>query len=99
VAAASYNTNNPTDVRKTVHRLMSLPLVPPLRLDQAFQAVANSAPIVSGMDRLINYIRDTYIDQQTALFDRPFWNCFGMADRTTNSCEAYHRVFNERFHR
>jgi hypothetical protein len=94
----SYNANNPTDVRKTVRRLMSLPLVPPLRIDQAFHAVANSAPNVPGIDVLINYVWSTYIDQHTALFDRAIWNCFDMADRTTNACEAYHRVLNEYFH-
>lgn len=95
---ASYNTNNPREVRTTVRRLMSLPLVPPLRLDQAFQAIVTGAPNAVGLDILINYVRHTYIDQQTAQFDRAIWNCFGMADRTTNSCEAYHRVLNDHFH-
>jgi hypothetical protein len=50
------------------------------------------------MDNMTDYIRDTYVDQQRALFDRTIWNCFGMIDRTTNSCEAYHRVINDFFH-
>jgi hypothetical protein len=95
---ASYNNNNPPEVRKTVRRLMALPLVPPVRLDQAFQAVAGNAPNIQGLHNLINYVRDTYMDQQGALFDRTMWNCFGMADRTTNSCEAYHHVVNDYFH-
>lgn len=95
---ASYNNNNPPEVRKTVRRLMALPLVPPVRLDQAFQSVSATAPAVQGMDNLIDYVRTTYVDQHGALFDRTMWNCFGMADRTTNSCEAYHRVLNEYFH-
>jgi MULE transposase domain len=93
-----YNTNNPPEVRKTVRRLMALPLVPPLRIDQAFQAVAANAPPVPGMVDMVNYVRDTYIDPQRALFDRAVWNCYNMKDRTTNSCEAYHRVINEFFH-
>lgn len=92
-----YNDNNPPDVRKTVRRLMALPLVPPVRLDQAFQAVAVNAPPVPGMGDMIDYVRDTYVDQQRALFDRVIWNCFDMKDRTTNSCEAYHRVVNDVF--
>lgn len=94
----SYNINNPPEVRKTIGRLMALPLVPPLRLDQAFHSVAANAPNVQGMGNMIDYVRDTYMDQQGALYDRAIWNCFGMADRTTNSCEAYHRVLNEHFH-
>jgi hypothetical protein len=94
---ASYNNNNPPEVRKTVRRLMALPLVPPIRLDQAFNSTVATAPNVPGMNDLIQYVRDTYLDQG-ALFDRAMWNCFGMADRTTNSCEAYHRVLNEFFH-
>lgn len=93
-----YNNNNPPEVRKTVRRLMALPLVPPIRLDQAFQAIAANSPPVLGMDIMLDYVRDTYVDQQRALFDRTIWNCFGMKDRTTNSCEAYHRVINEFFH-
>lgn len=94
----SYNTNNPPEVRTTIRRLMALPLVPPIRLDQAFQAIVNTAPTVQGIDTMINYVRNTYIDRQLAQFDRAMWNCFGMTDRTTNSCEAYHRVLNEHFH-
>lgn len=92
----SYNNNNPPEVRLTVRRLMSLPLIPPLRIDQAFQAVVNNAPNVVGMDILVNYVNNTYIDD-TAQFHRDTWNCYGMADRTTNSCEAYHRVINKQF--
>jgi hypothetical protein len=95
---AEFGIEPSADVRKTVRRLMSLPLVPPLRIDQAFHFVANRAPNVLGLDVLINYVSGTYIDQQTAQFDRTIWNCFGMADRTTNSCEAYRRVLNEYFH-
>lgn len=93
-----YNNNNPPDVRKTVRRLMALPLVPPVRIDQAFQDIVINAPPVAGMDAMIDYVRDTYIDPQRALFDRAIWNCYDMKDRTTNSCEAYHRVINEFFH-
>lgn len=94
----AYNGNNPPEVRTTVRRLMSMPLVPPIRIDQAFNAIANQAPSIPGMDILVNYVRDTYIDVQGALFDRAVWNCYGMVDRTTNSCEAYHRVVNAEFH-
>jgi hypothetical protein len=92
-----YNTNNPPEVRQTVRRLMAIALVPPLRIDQVFQAVKNNAPNVAGMDVMVNYVYDTYVDPANALFDRAIWNCYGTSDRTTNCCEAYHRVMNERF--
>lgn len=62
-----------------------------------FQAIKNSAPNVVGMDLMLNYVENTYIDPVNALFDRAIWNCYGMMDRTTNCCEAYHRVMNEYF--
>ena len=42
----SYNSNNPPDVRKWIRRLIALPLIPPLRIDQTFQAVIAQAPNV-----------------------------------------------------
>lgn len=94
---AAYNNNQPPEVRQTVRRLMALPLVPPIRLDQAFQAVTANAPNVQGIANLIDYVRDTYLNPQGAMFSRDVWNCFRMSDRTTNSCEAYHRVLNQHF--
>ena len=91
------NTNIPPEVGQTVRRMMAIALMPPLRIDQAFQAVKNNAPNVVGMDMMLNYVQNTYIDPVNAQFDRAIWNCYGMADRTTNCCEAYHRVMNERF--
>lgn len=76
---------------------MAIALVPPLRIDQAIQAVKNTAPNVVGMDVMLDYVQNTYLDPVNAQFDRAIWNCYGMADRTTNCCEAYHRVMNERF--
>ena len=76
---------------------MAIAFVPPLRIDQVFQAVKNNAPNVVGMDIMLNYVENAYIDPVNAQFDRSIWNCYGMTDRTINSCEAYHRVMNERF--
>jgi hypothetical protein len=48
---ASYNTNNPDMCAQDCTSLiMSLPLVPPFRIGQAFLAVVNSALNVFGMD-------------------------------------------------
>ena len=73
--------------------------MPPLRIDLVFQAVKNNAPNVVGMDVMLSYVDSTYIDPVNAQFDRLVWNSYGMIDDdlTTNCCEAYHRVMNERF--
>lgn len=93
----AYQTNVPPDVRTWIRRLIALPLVPPLRLDQAFQAVVANAPNVNGRDAMNDYISRTYMDPNAALFDRNIWNCYGEKDRTTNICEGYHHLLNSKF--
>lgn len=61
----AYNTNAPPEVRQWIRRLIALPLLPPLRLDQAFQAVIANAPNVVGRDAMNNYVNDTYTWNQT----------------------------------
>jgi hypothetical protein len=65
-----YNNNNSQEVRQTIRSLMTIALVPPLRIDQGFQAVKNNAPNVTGMDVMLNYVENTCIDQINAQFDR-----------------------------
>jgi MULE transposase domain len=95
---ASYNTNIPPETRTWIRRLIALPLLPPLRIDQAFQAVVANAPNVAGRDTMNDYVRDTYVDVQLAIFPRDTWNCYGEHDRTTNVCEGYHSVLSKHFH-
>jgi hypothetical protein len=94
---AAYYSNNPPEVRKWIRRIMALALVPPLRVDQAFEATVANAPNVAGCDDMHHYIRVTYMDDNTALFGRDTWNCFGTRDRTTNACEGYHSRLNSHF--
>lgn len=94
---AAYNTNAPPEVRVWIRRLIALPLVPPLRIDQAFQAVVANAPNVAGRDAMNNYVFGTYVDVN-GLFTRDAWNCFDTRDRTINACEGYHSMLNARFH-
>ena len=92
----AYNTNTPPEVRTWVLRLIALALVPPIRVDQRFQdAIANS-PNVVGRDAMNDYMRNTYI-AQNSLFSRQIWNCFQQRNRTTNVCEGYHHIINEKF--
>lgn len=93
----AYNTNTPPEVRQWIRRLIALPLVPPLRLDQAFQAVIANAPNVAGRDAMNAYVANTYMDANAAVFGRDIWNCFGNRDRTINVCEGYHSTLNAQF--
>ena len=92
-----YNTNNPPELRRFVRRLLALPLVPPIRIDQAFRATVDNAPDLEGCVEMITYVRNTYVDNAYALYGREIWNCFGSPERTTNACEGYHTVLNKSF--
>lgn len=92
----AYNTNAPPEVRTWVRRLVALALVPPIRIDQGFQAAIANAPNVVGVDNMNDYMRNTYIGPN-ALFHRQTWNCFGQKNRTINVCEGYHHVINDKF--
>lgn len=92
----AYNTNAPPEVRTWVRRLIALALVPPIRVEQGFQAAIANAPNVVGRDAMNDYMLNTYI-AQNALFSRQIWNCFQERNRTINVCEGYHHVINEKF--
>jgi len=95
----AYNTNNPPAVRVWIRRLISLPLVPPIRIDQAYQAAVANAPNIPERDALHTYMENTYIDANRALYGRQTWTCYGTNDRTTNACEGYHHSLNVNFKR
>ena len=64
--------------------------------DKAFQAAIANAPItVVRKDAMNNYVANTYIGPN-ATFNRQVWNYYGQ-DRTTNICEGYHHLINEKF--
>ena len=92
-----YNDHNSPDVRTWIRRLIALPLVPPLRIDQAFGAIVANSPNVPGQNVMNNYVNNTYVNHNEALFDSQVWNCFGQADRTTNACEENHSIVNAQF--
>jgi len=58
----AYN-NVPPEVRTMIRRLIALPLVPPLRVNQAFQAIVADSPVI--------------VDIRVAPFPQETWNCFG----------------------
>ena len=92
----AYNTHTPPEVRTWVRRLIALAFVPPIRVDQGFQAAIANAPNVVERDAMNDSMRNTYI-AQNALFSHQIWNCFQQRNRTTNVCEGYHHVINEKF--
>jgi hypothetical protein len=58
----SYNDCNPPAVREWIRCLLAMPLLPPIRLDQAFRAITAAAPNIPGRDVMNNYVNDTYVD-------------------------------------
>jgi hypothetical protein len=86
---AEYNNNT---VRTWIRRLIALPLLPQIRIDQAFAAIVAAAPNIQGSNAMNNFVNDTYINPAGALFSTNVWNCYGCIDRTTNACEGYHSV-------
>lgn len=77
----AYNSNAPPEVRQWIRRLIALPLVPPIRLDQAFQSIVQHSPNVPGRDAMNNYVLNTYVDANNSLFPRDIWNCYGLQDQ------------------
>ena len=64
---AAYNNNNPPEVRRWIRRLIALPLVPPIRVDQAFRATVANSPQVQGRDAMNDYVFTTYVNPNGAL--------------------------------
>ena len=93
----AYNTNIPPEVRTWIRRNIALPLVPPLRIDQAFQATVANAPNVPGKDIMNDYVLNTQVDPNTAMFPCVMWNCYGAHDRTINAREGYHSLLTSHF--
>jgi hypothetical protein len=44
-----------------------------------------------------DYVHDTYVNANNAVFSQDIWNCYGMPDHTKNICEGCHIVINEHF--
>lgn len=91
----AYNTDNPPGVRKWLRRLMGLPLVPPIRLQGVYAAVIQNAPNIPQAGVMHNYMWNTYVDPNNALFNVNIWNVFNTVDRTTNVCEGWHSALNK----
>ena len=90
-----YNTDTPPGTRRWIRRLMGLPLVPPLRLQGAYRAVVDDAPNIAEAADMHQYIFQTYVDPNAALFPSEIWNVFGLQNRTINMCEGFHLSLNQ----
>lgn len=91
----AYNTDNPAGVRKWLRRLMGLPLVPPIRVQVVYAAVIQNAPNIPEAALMHNYMWNTYVDPNNALFNVNIWNVFNTVDRTTNICEGWHSALSK----
>jgi len=85
-----YNTDMPPGTRKWVRRLMGLPLVPSLRIQQVYTAIVAQAPNLPECNAMHQYVYRTYVDPNHALFPCATWNVFGLDNRTINMCEGFH---------
>jgi MULE transposase domain len=85
-----YNTDMPPGTRKWIRRLMGLPLVPNIRIQQVYNAIVAQAPNLPECQAMHQYVYQTYVDQNNALFPCCTWNVFGLENRTTNMCEGFH---------
>lgn len=98
--AANYNRKNPIELYTWARRIMTLPFVPPGRLDCVFNYIQQSAPVDFNIQTsaMHAYLNETYLDQVGALFSREVWNHYNEQDRTNNVCEGFHSKINRRIH-
>lgn len=90
----NYNTDNPQGTRQWLRRLMGLPLVPPIRVNGVYQYIVAHAPNVPNSVAMHQYVQQTYMDQNNAMFPCQTWNVFGVENRTINMCEGFHMALN-----
>lgn len=57
-----------------------------------YNAIVAQAPNIPETAAMHNYIYQTYIDQNAAIFPCISWNAFGIENRTTNICEGFHHA-------
>lgn len=90
----AYNTDTPPGTKRWLRRLMGLPLIPAIRVTGVYNAIVAQASNLPQAPQLHQYVFDTYIDPNGALFPNTCWCVFGMMNRTTNMCEGFHNALN-----
>ena len=97
-----YETND--DIRQFLRCLASLSHVPPHDVEEAFDALVETMPMVEHMDEVVTYFEHTYVrgrrlrgrgeNYGPALFPIETWNQSAAAGdgiaRTNNICEGWH---------
>jgi hypothetical protein len=91
----NYNTDMPLGSQKWIRRLMALPLVPPLRIQQVYNAIVTEAPNLAQTEAMHQYVYETYVEPDNALFHCSTWNVFRLDNRTTNMCEGFHLLLKQ----
>ncbi len=89
--------NNDMAFQSWARMLLALPLLPTYEVENVFQLIQTNAPIVfPAVFDLLAYMRNYWINDDSATFPIPVWNHFAnCGPRTTNHLEGWHRKFND----
>jgi hypothetical protein len=91
--ARFYNTD--IRVRKLIHRIMRLALLPIEKFQEVWDLIFEDCP--ENCKDLLDYFVTTWFDEFNALFHREIWNQFGNLEaRTNNHIEGWHNSFNKK---
>lgn len=90
-------------VREWIRRLSALPFLPLIDIDDGFIEIQESSPdpqneIISQdqIDKMHDYMLNTWVMDCNAKFDRRLWNQFeNNGPRTTNNAEGWHNKLNQ----
>jgi hypothetical protein len=89
----AYAENN--EIKMTVRRLLALPLVPMHFQDDAWLIITGEAPDDQRVNGLIDYVANTWHDENHATFNKEMWIRYAENDRTSNAAEGYNSRWNK----
>ncbi|XP_053214390.1 uncharacterized protein LOC128397669 [Panonychus citri] len=82
------------NVTKTIKRLISLPLIKPVDIDEVFEKIVIDAGDGDKIEKLLEYFYDNFY-KTDARFERSLWNTADLiGPRTTNHLEGWHHAIN-----
>ncbi|XP_022183073.1 uncharacterized protein LOC111042691 [Myzus persicae] len=90
-----HDCNQNGEIKKTVRRICSLALVPKDQIDYCWIEIHAQAPEHEGLNRLMSYFVETYLDTDVCIFNRSIWNHYETDHtRTINHLEGWHAALN-----
>ncbi|XP_054709080.1 uncharacterized protein LOC129218781 [Uloborus diversus] len=93
------NYVNSEETRTWIRRIIALPLVPMDEVSEAFLLLLEDAPQQTrAVRKMIDYVVDTWLDENNATFQMDSWNHFETNDnlRTNNNVEGWHSKLSKR---